>query len=344
MNDIESSNKKDILYDLLESLPKNKTIIDNFIKAFWIINNDQYNKILCTVSGGSDSDVMMDICIKCDIDKKIDYVWFDTGLEYQATKDHLKYLEEKYEVEIIKRKAIKSIPSTCKQYGQPFISKQVSEFLQRLQKHGFKFEDKSFDELYNEYPKCKSALNWWCNNNKSNAFNIRKNKFLKEFLMMNPPTFKISNKCCNYAKKNLVYKAIRENDYDLNIFGVRKAEGGNRVQAYKSCFDEQGDSYDNYRPLFYYKDEDKVEYEMKFEIIHSDCYTKYGLKRTGCAGCPFGLNFESELEVIEKFEPKLFKAANTIFKDSYEYTRAYRKFRDKMNEREKEKVSSHGNE
>ena len=42
----------------------------------------------------------MDICVRCDVDNKIDYVWFDTGLEYQATKDHLKYLEEKYGVNI----------------------------------------------------------------------------------------------------------------------------------------------------------------------------------------------------------------------------------------------------
>lgn len=64
-------NKKDVLYDILNKLPKNKVIIDNFIKAFWIINNDVYKKIICTVSGGADSDVMMDICTKCDIGNKI---------------------------------------------------------------------------------------------------------------------------------------------------------------------------------------------------------------------------------------------------------------------------------
>lgn len=108
-------NKKDVLYDILNKLPKNNTIINNFIKAFWIINNDAYKKIICTVSGGSDSDVMMDICVKCDVDNKIDYVWFDTGLEYQATKDHLKHLEDKYGVNIIRYKAIKPIPLSCKQ-------------------------------------------------------------------------------------------------------------------------------------------------------------------------------------------------------------------------------------
>ena len=59
---------------------------------------------------------------------------------------------------------------------------------------------------------------------------------------------------------------------------------------------------------------------------NSRCYTEYGLKRTGCAGCPFGKDFEFELEVIQKYEPKLYKAVNNIFGDSYEYTRKYREF------------------
>ena len=60
--------------------------------------------------------------------------------------------------------------------------------------------------------------------------------------------------------------------------------------------------------------------------MHSRCYMEYGLKRTGCAGCPYGRNFEEELEIMQQHEPKLFKAVNFVFKDSYEYTRAYRKF------------------
>ena len=59
---------------------------------------------------------------------------------------------------------------------------------------------------------------------------------------------------------------------------------------------------------------------------------RYGLSRTGCAGCPFGRDFEFELEVIKHYEPKLYKAVNYIFGDSYEYTRKYREFRKKMEE------------
>lgn len=283
---------------------------------------------------GSDSDIMLDICVKCDINKKIDYVWFDTGLEYQATKDHIKYLENRYGINIKTYKALKPIPVSCKEHGQPFISKYVSEMIMRLQRHNFKFEDKEYEELVCEYPNCKSALGWWCNKKIGRAFNIQQNKGLKDFLMLYPPNFSVSNACCNYAKKKVSDRIIKDYGYELNIVGIRKAEGGARSFAYKSCFDENIDGCDNYRPLFWYSNNDKKEYEDYFEIVHSKCYTEYGLKRTGCACCPYGRNFEDELCAAKKNEPKLYKAVNKIFGDSYEYTRKYREFVSKMKEME----------
>lgn len=327
----DSDDDKDFdIFKFLETAPDNQTIRDNLIKADSIINNNKYKKIICSISGGADSDLVLDICSKIDKDKKIDYVWFDTGLEYQATKDHLKYLEDKYNIKIKPYKAIKPIPLSCREYGQPFLSKRVSEYLSRLQKHNFKYEDESFEELYKKYPNCKIALFWWCNSNRHDSFNINHNKWLKEFIIANQPTFKVSNNCCDYAKKNVVHKCIRENEYDLAIVGVRKAEGGARSTAYKNCFDEKENGCDNYRPLFWYFDNDKVDYEKQYDVTHSECYTKYGLKRTGCAGCPYGKDFEFELNVINKYEPKLYKAVNNIFGNSYEYTRKYKEFCKRM--------------
>lgn len=88
-----------------------------------IRNSIEYNNIVCSISGGADSDVMLDIIYKCDKNNKVTYVWFDTGLEYKATKDHLIYLEKKYCIQIEKYRAKKPIPSCCKEYGQPFLSK-----------------------------------------------------------------------------------------------------------------------------------------------------------------------------------------------------------------------------
>lgn len=342
------SNQKITLDVLLNECPTDSVISSNLIRAWAKINSPLYSKIICTVSGGSDSDIVVDICTKCDKDRKIDYVWFDTGLEYQATKDHLKELEEKYGIEIKAYKANKPIPAACKQYGQPFISKRVSDYMSRLQKHNFQWEDEPFEVLLERYCEwnekrhkwvgCYTALKWWCNQHESPQFNISQNKFLKEYIISNHPLFKISDKCCKYAKKDVLHDLIDGSDYDLNIFGIRRAEGGTRATAYKSCFDEKLDGCDEYRPVFWYLNETKKVYEEFFGICHSACYTKYGLARTGCSGCPYGRDFEFELEVIKKYEPKLYVAVNNIFGDSYEYTRKYREFVKNMNQKENKTV------
>lgn len=90
------------LQTVLDSLPdfKSDEIIKSFVKGYSIINKPMYKKPICSISGGSDSDIMLDIIYRIDEQKKVTYVWFDTGLEYKATKEHLKYLEERYGIEI----------------------------------------------------------------------------------------------------------------------------------------------------------------------------------------------------------------------------------------------------
>ena len=313
------------LYDILDKV-RNKAVGKSLLTAYSKLNCRGYKKALCSISGGSDSDIVLDIITKFDNYKIVDYVYFDTGLEYGATKEHIEYLEDKYNIKIETIRPKIPIPLSCKQYGQPFISKHVSEMINRLQNHNFKWEDKSFEVLIKEYPNCKSALEWWCNTKPSPSHNIKQNKLLKEFLIENPPEFIISQKCCKYAKKDLSHDKLKEG-YDLNITGIRKSEGGVRSTAYKSCFDNTDKGYDNYRPIFWYSDEDKRYYEEFFNITNSKCYTEYGLKRTGCCGCPYGKNNSFELKVLEEHEPKLYKAVTNIFKDSYEYTKLYQEFK-----------------
>lgn len=308
-------------------------IVDSFVKADSVINNPHYKSILCSVSGGSDSDIMLDLIYRVDLSKKVKYIWFNTGMEYQATKDHLDYLEEKYDIEIIRERAIKPIPITCREYGQPFLNKFVSEQISRLQKHNFKWEDKSYNELVKMYPKCKSAIKWFCNqytkeNNfeKVSRFDIGYNKYLREFLISNPPNFRISSKCCYFAKKNVSKKLEKEYNADLQIIGVRQAEGGIRSTAYKNCYSINDEKVDTYRPIFWYNKDTKEKYKKKFNIIHSDCYKKYGFERTGCCCCPYGRNLEEELKITSIYEPMIYRAACNIFKESYEYTRMYKEY------------------
>ena len=322
------------LAEILKDAPRNIIIQDAFTKAHSVLS--KYDRVMCSISGGSDSDVVLDICSRLDLEKKIHYVWFDTGMEYEATKRHLQYLEGHYGIKIRKERAIQPIPVTCRAEGVPFLSKQVSEYIMRLQRHDFDFAngDRSFDKLYAEYPCCKSALEWWCNckpgYHPHSRLEIGWNKGLKEFLIQNPPPFKISSKCCLYAKKEPAHRLIHANGYGLTIVGVRKAEGGARSTKYKSCFTMGDDrKASEYRPIFWVSNSDKKEYCEHYHIRHSDCYEVYGMRRTGCVGCPCSCSPERELELLRKYEPKLFHAASSIFLDSYAYLNEYKRFRGK---------------
>lgn len=308
----------------LDDMPQNLEVVESYLIAKSKLLRIDAEKVMVSISGGADSDIMLDLI--ADINKDVHFVFFDTGLEYQATKEHLQFLEQKYNIEIKVEKAKKPIPTSCQKYGQPFLSKQVSEFIERLQRHGFQWENGDFETLCKKYPKCKAALRWWCNEfGKNSRYNIKYNKLLKEFMVQNPPTFRISNKCCAGAKKDVAKAYKQENEIELSLTGLRKAEGGAR-SSIPTCFTPHDDAPDEYRPIFWYTKESKKVYEKAFGVTHSRCYTEYGLKRTGCAGCPFGRDFEAELEVIAKYEPKLYKAVNNIFGDSYAYTRAYKDF------------------
>ena len=290
--------------------------------------------ILVSVSGGSDSDIVVDLVERHKGDANVKYVWFNTGLEYEATKRHLIYLENRYGIQIERMNAVMPVPLACKKNGVPFLSKDASQKIYRLQKHGFKWEDKPFDELLKEYPNCKSALKWWCGDRRKSVTN---HAYLKEFMMKNPPDFLISDYCCTGAKKRTYKLAVKKYKAVLNLTGMRQAEGGVRATTIKSCFMPATDNHiAEYHPLFFFTDKDKRQYEQEHDIKHSDCYNVYGMKRTGCAACPFGSGFEEELKIIEMFEPKLFKAANAIFGKSYEYTRKYREYKERRKKEARE--------
>lgn len=295
-----------------------------------------YPKIMVAVSGGADSDLVVDMIERIGYPlSKVHYVFYNTGLEFQATKDHLDYLEQKYGITIDRRRAKVPVPLGVKRYGYPFLNKRVSDYICRLQRHNFKWEDKPFDELYAEYPNCKVALRWWCNNwGENSKMNIARNKWLKEFMIDNPPDFPISDGCCKGAKKATAHMIESELNPDLNVQGVRKAEGGARSSAYKSCFDDIPCGTSMFRPIFWFKNADKEAYEKAFDVTHSDCYRKYGLTRTGCACCPFGRFFEAELAAARQHEPNLYRAALHVFGKSYEYTRQYHEYCARKNEEE----------
>lgn len=263
------------------------------------------------------------------------YVFYNTGIEYEATLRHLDDLEAKYGIQIDRVRAKIPVPAGCKKYGLPFLSKDISEKIHNLQNHNFQWEDENYDDLIERYGNCKFGMRWWCGNKGPKPeYSIDTNLALKEFMLQNPPQFSISRQCCNGAKKNTSHAYLKGKDAMLNIIGERRAEGGIRATSHSTCFEPVNQlGIPKYMPLYFWSDADKEQYKTHYGIKYSDCYEVYGMKRTGCCGCPFNSRFEEDLEVVKRYEPKLYAAAMNIFGDSYEYTKAYRKFKEEFKEK-----------
>lgn len=313
----------------MEKLEDHLAFVDAFAKTRSIMEQFKGKEIRLSYSGGSDSDDVAWLLRYLGYNVKM--VIYDTGLEYDATWRHVDYMRSQgYDIEVIKPP--KSIPNTVYHYGEPFINKHVADMLERLQYNNFNFKEDGlleFDEAYAKYPHSKSALRWWTDNNSNASNNISWNRSLKEFLIENNGIpFEVSAHCCYNTKKLPSKIYARENHVDLMMLGIRRAEGGKRATAYPSCFIEKSViySYSLFLPIFWWKNEDKDLFDQITGIKHSDCYSVYGMKRTGCPGCPFGRNFEDELVAISTYEPKLEKAVNHIFKNSYEWNRKFREY------------------
>ena len=66
----------------------------------------EHPKAICSYSGGSDSDIMIDLIERTRTAfhlPPVQYVFFNTGLEMKATKEHVKRTAEKYGVSINSR-------------------------------------------------------------------------------------------------------------------------------------------------------------------------------------------------------------------------------------------------
>lgn len=315
----------------------------------------QYPRAICSYSGGADSDIMIDLIERTrEIFQlpQIKYVFFNTGLEMQATKDHVMATAKKYGIEIEECRPKVNIIQAVRTHGIPFVSKIMSDGLSQWQKKGIPLsiaeeyeqaEDKAEKrrELRKRYPKCESVINFICCCNSAGEprnniqIVINSSRFMRDFIAEYPPDFKVSAKCCDYCKKQVAHKV--QKGYDLIITGERRAEGGMRSVPRKDnstlCFSETSSGQYRLRPLYYVTDRDKAWYKDHYGITYSDAYEIYGLTRTGCCGCPISHKAVDDLELIRPYEPNVVTAAWNIFGKSYEYRQKYNRYKESRSEK-----------
>ena len=310
----------------------------------------EHPKAVCSYSGGADSDILIDLIEQCrkvmPSLPKVKYVFFNTGLEMQATKDHVRKQAEKYGVEIDTVRPEVNIVNATRKCGVPFVSKIMSGGLEEWQKKGIPLsiadeyeqaEDKHAkrQELRERYPKCESLINFLCCCNAAGdprpdiQLVINSSKYMRDFIGEFPPDFKISAKCCDYCKKHVAHKI--QKGYEMVVTGERRDEGGMRSVPRQDntalCFTETASGQYRLRPLYYVSDKDKAWYKEQYGVRYSDAYEVYGLTRTGCCGCPISYKAVEDLELIGKHEPQIAKAAWAIFGKSYLYRQQYNDYK-----------------
>ena len=291
----------------------------------------EHPNAICSYSGGSDSDIMLHLIEtvrKMFNLPPVQYCFFNTGLEMDAIKRHVKDMEKKYGVTITEHRPKKNIVRATREYGMPFVSKIMSSGLEGVQKKNIPLsiadeyaeaEDKAAKraELRKRYPKCESTINFLCGCNSAGEprpdiqLVIGSSDYMLDFIKENPIPFKVSNKCCDCCKKQLAHSV--QKPFEMVITGERRAEGGMRSVPRKDntsmCFSEAADGKYRLRPLYYVSDADKQWYKDYHEIRYSDAYEVYGLTRTGCCGCSISAKAIEDLEKIRPYEPNLVKAA-----------------------------------
>lgn len=309
----------------------------------------EHPNAVCSYSGGADSDIMIDLVerIRKSLNlPEIKYVFFNTGLEMEATKRHVRETAQKYGVEITECRPKVNIVQAVRKHGVPFVSKIMSSGLSDWQKKEIPLsiadeyeqaEDKAAKrkELKERYPKSESVINFLCCCNSAGEprpdiqLVINSNRYMRDFIAEYPPDFQISNKCCDYCKKNVAHSA--QKGFDMIITGERRGEGGMRSVPRKDnttlCFTSTASGQYRLRPLYYVADTDKEWYKERYGIRYSDAYEVYGLTRTGCCGCPISYKAVADLEMIKPYEPNVVKAAWAIFGKSYEYREKYNQYK-----------------
>lgn len=324
----------------------------------------EHPNAICSYSGGSDSDMLIDLIERVRGMHKlppVKYAFFNTGLEMKATKDHVKATAKKYGVEIETFRPKVSIVQASRKYGIPFVSKIMSAGLNQWQKKKVplsvadeynKADDKAAKraELRERYPNCESVLNFLCCCNSAGEprpeiqLVINSSKYMLDFIKEYPPDFMISADCCTYCKKNLAHEI--QKPYEMIITGERRDEGGMRSVPRQDntslCFTETGNGQFRLRPLYYVTDVDKAWYKEHYNIRYSDAYEVYGLTRTGCGGCPISYKAVEDLEKIKPYEPNVVLAAWNIFGKSYEYRKKYNEYKADRMKREADEKQSGG--
>lgn len=260
---------------------------------------DLENNAYLSFSGGKDSTILhylLDIALP---NNRIPRVFINTGIEYNDIVKFVQKLASKDERIVIINTG-KSIKKVLEEKGYPFKSKQHSLRVEQFNKGSTaKFINKYLWQTdYRGKYLCPKILLY---------------QFEKR------GKYNYSNRCCYELKKKPIAKWEKQNHRNIAITGMRQEEGGNR-QNLKSCIiiDYKG-KLSKFHPLLVVDETFENYLIQKYDIqLCKLYYPPYNFTRTGCKGCPFALDLQENLNVMERYLPNEKKQCELIWKPVYE--------------------------
>lgn len=250
-------------------------------------------------SGGKDSTVLHYLVDMALPGNTIPRFFINTGIEYTDIVKFVQSMAEKDKRIEIANAGV-NIKQMLEKYGYPFKSKEHSQKVATYQNRGLTEYLQHYlagqDDRYKTKFKCPNSLRY---------------QFTENF------TLKISAQCCHQIKKKTAHRLERERERSISITGMRAEEGGAREQI--GCIITRNNKAIKFHPLLKVNDDFENWFIKQNNIqLCKLYYEPYNFKRTGCKGCPFALNLQEELEVMEKYLPNERKQCEYIWKPVYE--------------------------
>lgn len=256
-------------------------------------------------SGGKDSTVLHHLLDMALPGNEIPRVYIDTGIEYADIRAFVMGLAAKDPRFVIVRPA-KPIKKVLETYGYPFKSKEHSLRVDQF--------NKGANANY-----IKKYLSGYEKDGKPSTFVCPK-CLLYQFEERGK--YNYSNLCCQKLKKEPAHAWEKANGKKIAITGMRSEEGGNRKRLGCVISDGKG-GIKRFHPLIKVTEpfEDWFIERERIELCRL-YLPPFNFKRTGCKGCPFSLDLQEQITIMEKYLPAERKQCEAIWKPVYdEYRR-----------------------